>query len=340
MTLNRKLRVLVVDDSLFFQEILTRYLEKDPIIEVVGKASNPFEARDLLMKHQPDVMTCDIEMPKMSGIAFLSQLIPQYPIPTIVISSVNEAVFDAINGGAVDFIVKPNVHSMSDMEAFSGELIKKVKASQFSKVKPPEVQASQVFHQENVKQGKVELIAVGASTGGTEALERFLKGMTRPIPGMVIVQHIPPVFSTMFAERLNKATPFTVKEAVSGEEIKKGTIFIAPGDKHMRVKKVGMSYKVECFEGEKVNGHCPSVDVLFESVAQQVGQNAVGIILTGMGYDGAKGLLAMKQKGATTLGQDEATSVVYGMPKAAYEIGAVDRQYALTDLPKAVSAMI
>jgi len=184
------------------------------------------------------------------------------------------------------------------------------------------------------------IIAIGASTGGTDAVQRILKSLPSAVPGIVIVQHIPPVFSRMFAERLHQTTAFEVKEAEDGDEIRRGRVLIAPGDRHMRVKRAGSRFKVEIFQGEKVNGHCPSVDVLFESVAMECGSHAVGILLTGMGRDGAKGLLAMKEKGARTIGQDEKTSVVYGMPKVAYEMGAVERQASLDQIPHIVYAMV
>lgn len=185
-----------------------------------------------------------------------------------------------------------------------------------------------------------KIIAIGASTGGTEAVQQILKSLPSTVPGIVIVQHIPPVFSRMFAERLHQATPFEVKEAEDGDEIRRGRVLIAPGDRHMRVKRAGSRFKVEIFQGEKVNGHCPSVDVLFESAARECGSNAVGILLTGMGRDGAKGLLAMKEKGARTIGQDEKTSVVYGMPKVAYDLGAVERQASLDQIPQILYAMV
>lgn len=185
-----------------------------------------------------------------------------------------------------------------------------------------------------------EIIAIGASTGGTEAIYNILRLLPPLVPGIVIVQHIPPVFSKMFAERLNNQTSLKVKEAVNGDYVEVGKVLIAPGDRHMRIKKVGKRYQVECFQGDKVNGHCPSVDVLFESVAKEAGSNAVGIILTGMGYDGAKGLLSMRRKGSRTIGQDQASSVVYGMPKAAFDIGAVEIQASLEDIPHVLSQLL
>lgn len=340
MQRRKKIKVLVVDDSLVFREVLSRGIQTDPDIEVVAKATDPFDARDKILKFQPDVMTCDIEMPKMNGIEFLRRLLPQYEIPTIVISSLNHAVFDAINAGAVDFLAKPDVRSLQGVEGFIEELIGKIKIASKAHV----IQAHTLETVESprlgsgIGQGKI--IAIGASTGGTEAIYQLLSKMPKESPGMVIVQHIPPTFSRMFAERLNESTSLTVQEAQSGDRIEPGKVLIAPGDMHMRVVKEGIQYKVECFQGDKVNGHCPSVDILFESVANEVKAKGIGILLTGMGYDGAKGLLAMRRKGAKTIGQDEQSSVVYGMPKVAFEIGAVERQASLSQIPNLLLSML
>lgn len=339
MGISRKLRVLVVDDSMLFREILSRGLSSETDIEVIT-AIDPFDARDKIIKYEPDVMTCDIEMPKMNGIEFVRRLIPQYPIPVIVVSTISEAVLDAIRVGAVDFITKPSVRSVSDVENFINELIIKIRIVSSAKVSHNiQSQTSQkVIGKMNFSSNKV--IAIGASTGGTEAIYKIIKCLPSNIPGIVIVQHIPPVFSKMFADRLNAATSLEVMEAQSGQFLEPGRVLVAPGDKHMRIKRLGERYKVECFEGDKVNGHCPSVDVLFESVAKEAGKNAMGVILTGMGYDGAKGLLAMKRKGARTIGQDEGSSVVFGMPKVALNIGAVERQAALDKIPQLICSML
>lgn len=331
--MSKKIRVLIVDDSLVFREVLARGLSLDKDIEVVAKAIDPFDARDKILQYHPDVMTCDVNMPKLDGIEFIRKLLPQYSIPVIVISGLTERVFDAINAGAVDFVEKPDGRSSMAMQQFILNINEKIKIASKYKVIQTEVNPlPTVKYDDNIDMDKV--IAIGASTGGTEAITRILKNLPNNIPGIVIVQHIPPDFSRMFAQRLDKQTDFIVKEAMHGDFVEKGKVLIAPGDKHMRLKKVGNRYKVELFEGEKINGHCPSVDVLFESVAKECGEKAVGIILTGMGYDGAKGLLSMKRKGATTIGQDEATCVVYGMPKVAYEVGAVDVQTGLDNISK------
>ncbi len=334
--IRKKVKVLIVDDSIVFREVLSKGLSSDLNIQVVATANDPFDARDKIIKYEPDVMTCDIEMPKMNGIEFIKRLMPQYPLPTIVVSSVSGVVFDAMNAGAVDFVGKPDVSSVKSVENFIHELILKVKIASVSKIansnsENPENPENKIYS--TLKTVSNQIIAIGASTGGTEAIFRILKELPQNLPGIVIVQHIPPNFSRMFAERLNNSTNLNVKEARTGDFVETGTVLIAPGDQHMKIIRKGSRYCVECFEGEKVNGHCPSVDVLFESVAKEAGSNSIGVILTGMGYDGAKGLLSMRRKGARTIGQDEKSSVVYGMPKVAYNIGAIEKQTSLNNIP-------
>lgn len=333
--MKKKIRVLVVDDSVVFREAIIRGIGADANIEVVARASNPFEARDKILEYEPDVMTCDIEMPRMNGIEFLRRLLPQYSIPVIIVSGLNRAVFDAMDAGAVDFVAKPTDKSAVNMQAFIQELIAKISIAAVSRVTHPEAVINRrTVYGTHFFENKI--IAIGASTGGTEALYNILMQLPAEIPGIVVVQHIPAVFSRMFAERLDNQTLLKVKEAENGDYVEKGRVLIAPGDCHMRINKLGDRYRVEVFDGEKVNGHCPSVDVLFDSVAKKAGSDAIGIILTGMGYDGARGLLTMKRKGARTIGQDEKSSVVYGMPKAAYDIGAVDEQVSLDNIPNAL----
>lgn len=339
MNIQKKIRVLIVDDSLIFREVLSRGVSTDSGIEVIAVAGDPFEARDKILQYEPDVMTCDIEMPKMNGIEFIRRLLPQYALPVIVVSTINEAVLDAMSAGAVDFVTKPDVQSPRSVERFIYELIEKIKAAAKAKVIGPLEDRTKML-EETKRVDMSKIIAIGASTGGTEAIYTLLKAFPVRMPGIVIVQHIPPVFSRMFAERLNHQTGLLVREAQSGDYIEASTVLIAPGDQHMRVKKIGERYKIECFEGEKVNGHCPSVDVLFDSVAKHAGQNAIGVILTGMGYDGAKGLLAIKRKGGRTIGQDPLSSVVYGMPKAAFDVGAVEKQATLMDIPRLIYNLI
>lgn len=340
MERDKKIRVLVVDDSILFRKIIARGISSDPGIEVVATAKDPYEARDKIIQYEPDVMTCDVEMPRMSGIEFIRRLMPQYPLPIIVVSSVSGVVFDAMNAGAVDFVAKPDATLVRGVEYFIDDIIAKIKIAAASRVQYKET----ADEPDKINQRSItnynKIIAIGASTGGTEAIFSIIKALPADIPGIVIVQHIPPTFSRMFAERLNTSTSLTVKEAGTGDYVERGQVLIAPGDQHMKIKKVGDRYRVECFEGERVNGHCPSVDVLFESVAKEAGKDAIGVILTGMGYDGAKGLLSMKRKGARTLGQDEKTSVVYGMPKVAFNIGAVEKQTTLDNIASSIYSML
>ena len=337
----KKVKVLVVDDSLLFREAVARGIGNDRGIEVVGTASNPFEARDLIIELEPDVLTLDIEMPRMNGIEFLEKLMPQYPMPVVVVSALSNNVFEALNAGAVDFVTKPNSESRNGIDGFINELIVKIKIASIAKVShhKNEYRNNQLNTNTNIN-AKDVIIAIGASTGGTEAIFDIISALPREMPGIVIVQHMPPVFTKMYAERLNASCKMEVKEAEHGDEIISGRVLIAPGDKHLRINKKGNSYIVECFNGDKVNGHKPSVDVLFNSVAEKVGASAIGIILTGMGYDGAKGLLNMKQKGAITIGQDEKSCVVYGMPKVAYDIGAVLKQVSLKNIPQTIYSII
>ncbi|MGI6484863.1 MAG: protein-glutamate methylesterase/protein-glutamine glutaminase [Tepidanaerobacteraceae bacterium] len=336
----KKIKVLVVDDSLFYRAIISKGISSDPQIKVIATASDPFDARDKILRYNPDVITCDVEMPKMDGIKFVQRLIPQYPVPVIMVTTISESVFDAIRAGAVDFVTKPDVTSQITLDSFIDELIIKVKTASQAKVSQwsPGRISSNIDYVIDKK--NYSIIAIGASTGGTEAIYSILRALPNTTPGIVIVQHLPAVFSKMFAERLNRTTSLKVKEAQTGDYVQQGHVFLAPGDKHMKVKKIGDKYKINCFEGEKVNGHRPSVDVLFESIAQEAGNRAIGIILTGMGYDGAKGLLSMKNNGARTIGQDEKSSVVYGMPKVAFNIGAVEAQVSLKDIPHKIYTIL
>jgi two-component system chemotaxis response regulator CheB len=334
---NGKIRVLVVDDSLLSREFLVRGLNSDPDIEVVAKASDPFEARDKIIEYNPDVMTCDIQMPKMDGIEFIRRLLPQHPLPVVVVSSVSNAIFDALNAGAVEFVAKPAVGESADL--FIKRLIKKIKIASNANLKINKVDSEKKLLAKTAT-GKIDLIAMGASTGGTEALHSVIKALPNEIPGIVIVQHIPPVFSKMFADRLNTQTSFTVKEAENGDTVERGCVYIAPGQQNIKVKKFGGKYKIDFYSGPSTSRHVPSVDVLFESVAEAAGNKAIGLILTGMGSDGAKGLLMMRSKGARTIGQDEESSVVYGMPKVAYDIGAVEKRVSLNNVPNTILNML
>ncbi|MBD5136755.1 MAG: chemotaxis response regulator protein-glutamate methylesterase [Lachnospiraceae bacterium] len=338
----RPIRVLIVEDSIVFRELLVQNLSKDPAIQVVATAKDPFEARDAIIAHKPDVMTLDVELPRMSGIEFLRKLMPQYPLPVVVISSLSDKVFDALNAGAVDFVAKPAVSNRAQLEDFiRNELLVKIKIASTAKISNIKKAVMAQEQQHLSVKGNNLIVAIGASTGGTEAIFDVVKEFGTDIPGIVVVQHMPPGFTAMYAKRLNDQCRIQVKEAQTGDVVRPGHMLIAPGgDMQMRLLKVNGTYQVECKKGPRVNGHCPSVEVLFESVAKAAGKNAVGIILTGMGGDGAKGLLSMRRAGARTIGQDESTCVVYGMPKVAYDLGAVEYQEKLTDIAKRTYALL
>ena len=332
----RRIRVLIVEDSLVFRELMVSVLKKDPVIDVVAVASDPFDARDKIIEYQPDVMTLDIELPRMNGIEFLRKLMPQYPLPVVMVSSLSDKVFDAMQAGAVDFVVKPSVQDREQLRKFvERELPVKIKVASTAKISQIKKHTISNRVQDVITSNRNMVIAIGASTGGTEAIATVIKEFGPDIPGTVIVQHMPPGFTEMYAKRLDDQCRVHVKEAKNGDMVIPGQVLIAPGgDSHMRLIKVGNNYQVEIKKGSKVNGHRPSVDVLFESVAKVAKENALGIILTGMGGDGARGLLEMRQAGAKTIGQDESTCVVYGMPKVAYDLGAVQYQERLTNIAK------
>ena len=338
----RPIRVLIVEDSLVFRELLVQNLNRDPAIEVVATAKDPFEARDAMLEYRPDVMTLDVELPRMNGIEFLQKLMPQYPLPVVVISALSDKVFDALNAGAVDFVAKPSVTGRAQLEDFiQNELLVKIKIASTAKISQIKQKAVAAAQHGFSGTGKELIVAIGASTGGTEAIFSVVKDFGVDIPGVIIVQHMPPGFTKMYAQRLDNQCRVQVKEAQTGDKVLPGHVLIAPGgDQHMRLVKVNGVYQVEIKQGPRVNGHCPSVDVLFDSVAKAAGPSALGIILTGMGGDGAKGLLAMRKAGARTIGQDESTCVVYGMPKVAYDIGAVEFQDKLQDIAKRTYAVL
>jgi len=340
LIVKRKIKVLVVDDSMLFRETLARGIAQDFGIEVVGTAADPFIARDKILELQPDVITLDVDMPKMNGIEFLRKLMPQYPLPVVVVSAVSSNVFDALNAGAVDFVTKPDMHRTGGMNSFINELIIKIKIASTAKVGRYKKEYIPVKSISDIEIKKNIIIAIGASTGGTEAIFEIIKAFPRDMPPIVIVQHMPPVFTRMYSDRLNNSCILEVKEAKDGDEVRSGRVLIAPGDLHMKVMKNSESYYVKCYLGEKVSGHCPSVDVLFDSVAKAAGEEAIGLILTGMGSDGAKGLLNMKKQGAYTIGQDEKSCIVYGMPMVAFNIGAVQKQAPLNKIPQMVCDLL
>lgn len=333
----KKIRVLVVDDSLLFRETLAKEIGKDFSIEVVGTAEDPFIARDKILELEPDVVTLDVEMPKMDGIEFLKKLMPQYPLPVIVVSATGSNVFDALNAGAVDFVSKPDFSKPGGMSSFLNELIIKIKIASTAKVgayKKDYIPAR--LGNGNARSKNDKIIAIGASTGGTEAIYQLIKSFPRDMPGIVIVQHMPPIFTKMYAERLNNSCKLAVKEAENGDVVRPGSAIVAAGEYHMEVAHGNDGFFIKSRRGEKVSGHCPSVDVLFNSVAKAAGKNGIGILLTGMGSDGAKGLLDMKRQGAYTIGQDQKSCIVYGMPMVAFNIGAVTIQLPLDRIPQVV----
>lgn len=338
----RPIRVLIVEDSIVFRELLVQNLSRDSAINIVATAKDPYEARDAIIQYKPDVMTLDVELPRMNGIDFLRKLIPQYPLPVVVISALSDKVFDALNAGAVDFVAKPAVSNRQQLEEFiRNELLVKIKIASTAKIS--NIKKTVMMHEQQYlsPKGKDNIVAIGASTGGTEAIFSVVKDFGTDIPGVVVTQHMPQGFTAMYAKRLNDQCRINVKEAQTGDRVLPGHMLLAPGgDMHMHLVKVNGVYQVECKKGPKVNGHCPSVDVLFESVAKTAGSHAVGIILTGMGGDGAKGLLAMRKAGAKTIGQDESTCIVYGMPKVAYDLGAVQYQEKLNDIAGRTYALL
>jgi two-component system chemotaxis response regulator CheB len=324
---DKKIRVMVVDDSMVARSVIMQGLSAHPRIEVVGYAINALDAKNKMAKLKPDVVTMDVEMPAMSGIDFLKKYLPSNPVPVILVSSLNLKVFDALAAGAVDFVRKPD--AMQGNTTFIATLAQKVIMASTAKVHPRAAAAAKTgvasslgrkIAMDNV------LIGLGASTGGTEATLEVMKRLPADIPPMVIVQHMPTGFTKMYADRLNRDCAMEVREAKNGDALRRGLALVAPADHQCRVLRQGTKYIVTCLPGDKVSGHRPSVDALFQSMAEQVECKMVGIIMTGMGQDGAAGLLAMRQKGAYTIGQDKDSCVVYGMPGVANDIGAVQVQ--------------
>ena len=322
----QKVRVMVVDDSLVARNMIIRGLSAHPRIDVIGFAINALDARNKLAKLNPDVVTMDVEMPGISGLDFLKQYLPTHPLPVVLVSSLNLKVFDSLAVGAVDFVRKPE--GQASVPSFIADLAQRVLTAAQAKVRPAPVKAPVVKEGAPPPLGAAPglnnvIIGLGASTGGTEATLAVMKRLPADIPPMVIVQHMPPGFTKMYAERLDRLCAMEVREAKSGDELRRGLALVAPADLQCRVVRVGGRYTVSCSPGEKVSGHRPSVDALFHSMSDVVSCKMVGIIMTGMGQDGAAGLLAMRQKGAFTIGQDKESSVVYGMPGVAHKIGAV-----------------
>jgi two-component system chemotaxis response regulator CheB len=342
--INSKIKVLVIDDSAVIRHLLTEILNEASDIEVVGTAQDPLFAMNKIKNLRPDVITLDVEMPRMDGLTFLEELMRTDPIPVLMISALTqrgcETTLRALELGAVDYITKPSIDVSSGIIDISHEIIKKVRIAAEAKVRrtdhPSGIGRKSDTHRSTLDTTRIattdKIIAIGASTGGTQAITEIITALPESTHGIVIVQHMPPVFTSSFAERLNSISRIEVKEAVSGDRVLRGTALIAPGNHHMTVKRNGAMYYVDIIDGPMVNFVRPSVDVLFRSVAKYAGKNAVGVILTGMGEDGARGMLEMKEAGAFTVAQDEASSVVFGMPKRAIELGAVDRVASLDEI--------
>ncbi|MDD2829737.1 MAG: chemotaxis response regulator protein-glutamate methylesterase [Sulfuricurvum sp.] len=334
------IRVLIVDDSATARAVLKEILESDPMIEVVATASDAYVARDKIVELRPDVVCLDVEMPRMDGITFLKRLMHYMPLPVIMVSSLTQngakTTLEALEAGAVDFVAKPHSHIYDGKDEMRDELLSKIKIASKVRVQKRIMSNPQQANTTSLAETTNKILAIGASTGGTEAIKDVLMGLPRNSPGTVIVQHMPANFTGPFAERLNGLCAMEVREARNGDSITPGVVLIAPGDYHMVVRRSGARYYVEIGSGDKISGHRPSVDVLFNSVSKVVGANAIGVILTGMGGDGARGLLSMRNAGARTLGQDEASCIVYGMPKVAYELGGVERQLPLEKISQGI----
>lgn len=343
------IRVLVIDDSALMRKLLTEIINAAPDLEVVGAAPDAATAREMIKALNPDVLTLDVQMPKMDGLEFLEKLMRLRPTPVVMVSAFTQAgsetTLRALELGAVDFIGKPRAESAQSLEEYGRELADKIRAAKAARLRVrslgaptaaarPAPAAAPLRSPAAGAAGKI--IFLGASTGGTEAIKEFLLGMPADCPPILIVQHMPETFTASFAARLNSQCLPAVREAQGGEKVQSGTVLIAPGHSHMLVRRAAAGFVTELSRAEPVNRHRPSVDVLFDAAAQQVGAQAVGVLLTGMGKDGAQGLLHMRQAGARTFAQDEASCVVYGMPREAFMIGAVDEVVGLEDMARRV----
>jgi len=340
------IRVLIVDDSALMREMLTSILSSDPGIEVVGAANDPIQARTMIKELNPDVLTLDVEMPRMDGISFLEKIMRLRPMPVVMVSTLTQKHADitvrALEMGAVDVVGKPTIDMKTGMEERRDELIAKVRAAASVRIAaagrgaaPPRPAAAPVKAGPGFRTTDM-VVAIGSSTGGVEALREVIGGLPPDSPPVVVTQHMPGGFTRSFADRLNTLSAVSVAEAGDGARILPGHVYIAPGDHHLQVVRSGGTYVCRLHDGAPVSGHRPSVDVLFDSLAAAAGSNGVGVILTGMGKDGAVGLKAMRDAGARTIGQDEDTSLVYGMPKAAFTLGGVERQLPLGRIAAAI----
>lgn len=348
-----KIRVLVIDDSALMRAMLTRILEEAGDIEVVGAAPDPIVAREMIKQLNPDVLTLDVEMPRMDGISFLERLMRLRPTPVVMISSLtqrgSDATLQALELGAVDFIAKPSSTAAHALQEYAGEIHAKVRAAHGARRRIdarrqapsaggpriasdlPRLSASQLADR---------IVCIGASTGGTEAIKEILVHLPAEMPGIVMAQHMPALFTPSFAKRLDSLSPIHVKEAEHNERILPGHAYLAPGHSHLRIRRSGAGFYCELDQGPPVNRHRPSVDVLFDSAAAQAGARALGVILTGMGKDGAQGLLNMRHAGAWTIGQDQESCVVYGMPREAASVGALAEVVALNEMPARIMAAL
>jgi two-component system chemotaxis response regulator CheB len=338
----KPIRVLVADDSALMRDMISGMLSSDPEIEVVGAVPDPIIAREKIKQLNPDVLTLDIEMPRMDGITFLEKLMALRPMPVVMISSLTQegadATLRALEIGAVDFVAKPAINLQSGLLAKQTEIVAKVKAAARAHVRTwaPHAAEVAVLKRPPGYSSTEKVILIGASTGGVEALNHLILQMPPDSPAILITQHMPEQFTASFARRLDSVASIRVSEARDGERALPGHAYIAPGDRHLRLSRSGANYTCNVKGTDRVSGHCPSVDVLFHSAAESAGKNAIGVILTGMGKDGADGLLAMRRSGARTLGQDEASCVVYGMPKVAHEIGATEAELPLTRIAQEI----
>lgn len=339
----KTISVLVVDDSAVFRALLCELLGSDPELEVVGTAADPYQARELIKQLEPDVLTLDIEMPKMNGVQFLKNLMRLRPMPVVMVSTLTqhgaETTLTALELGAVDYFPKPT-QAVSQLAAYRAQVVEKVKQAASANVLQPsgglcwQQKAARQAQTRSVRKrnSRVKVIAIGASTGGTEAIKRILEQLPAQMPPIVVVQHIKPVFSESFAQRLDRTSSLAVREVQGRMPLIAGHVYIAPGGQHLEIFRRGEQLYCQSLKTEPVNRHCPSVDVLFDSVAKVVPAASVGVLLTGMGKDGAKGLSAMQQGGALTVAQDEQSSVVWGMPRAAIELDAVGETLALPQI--------
>ncbi|WP_447968343.1 protein-glutamate methylesterase/protein-glutamine glutaminase [Nitrospira sp. M1] len=342
----KKIRVLIVDDSALIRGVMTELLRQDPEIDVVGSATDPYAARDKIKSLNPDVLTLDVEMPKMDGLTFLQKVMAGHPMPVVMVSSLTESgcetTLRALELGAVDFITKPKIDVQHGLEELAESITSKIKTAAAATVRkrtPTTVNPDRLRElatQSSMIKTTDTIIAIGASTGGTEALKELLEVLPPSVPPIVITQHMPERFTKTFADRLNQVCQISVKEAVDGDSVIPGQALLAPGNYHMELRRSGARYQVTLNQNPPINRHRPAVDAMFRSVAHYAGANSLGVILTGMGNDGAAGMLEMKKAGAFNLAQDEASCVVFGMPKEAIKAGGVDKILPLSDIPAAM----